>query len=372
MNQSTDRTMFLMVGMIVLLGAGIAAVVLFLRAPQQSAADGTSSRITPLPTTAPASSSDTVAITPAQREQQTLASIKKIDAHPLYSMTYYGDYDRMAGVKVATTGRKPWGCSLFTATADPEQAIYGRNFDWDYNPAMLLFTDPSDGYASVSMVDISYLGIDHKAVKANDTLAGRKELLRAPLLPFDGMNEHGLTVGMAAVDPDTAPREAGKPTVGSLRIIRIMLDKAKTTDEALKLMQDYNIDFVGGPPIHYLIADPSGHSAVVEFTDGQMHIIRNDRPWLTAMNFYLNDADEGERQRDWRYAAASKRLSDVNGAMTWQESMDLLKQVAQGDTQWSIVYSMSTGDVHLAMSRQFANVYHYQLTPFNQDTARTP
>ena len=35
--------------------------------------------------------------------------------------------------------------------------VYGRNFDWQYSPALLLFTNPPDGYASVSMVDIEYL-----------------------------------------------------------------------------------------------------------------------------------------------------------------------------------------------------------------------
>ena len=37
--------------------------------------------------------------------------------------------------------------------------LLGRNFDWYEHPALILFTDPPDGYASVSMVDISYLGV---------------------------------------------------------------------------------------------------------------------------------------------------------------------------------------------------------------------
>ena len=60
---------------------------------------------------------------------------------------------------------------------------------------------------------------------------------------------------MAAVDPSPAPSDPRKPTIGSLRIIRVLLDRARTTQEALDLIAGYNIDFSGGPPIHYLIAD---------------------------------------------------------------------------------------------------------------------
>lgn len=81
--------------------------------------------------------------------------------------------------------------------------FYGWNFDWDYGTALLLFTDPPGGYASVSMVDIAYLGIEGKSEKDLQNLPyeERQLLLGAPSLPFDGMNERGLAIGMAAVPP---------------------------------------------------------------------------------------------------------------------------------------------------------------------------
>ncbi len=33
-----------------------------------------------------------------------------------------------------------WGCSLFAFFSDPQAMLYGRNFDWEYSPALLLFT----------------------------------------------------------------------------------------------------------------------------------------------------------------------------------------------------------------------------------------
>ena len=53
-----------------------------------------------------------------------------------------------------------WTCSLFAALGDDQEFKFGRNFDWEYSPGLLLFTNPLDGYASVSMVDIAYLGFE--------------------------------------------------------------------------------------------------------------------------------------------------------------------------------------------------------------------
>jgi hypothetical protein len=104
----------------------------------------------------------------------TLASLQKIDGYPLYTMQYFGSYEQdiaiveaagrlahggVSGETAASGDLQPaWACSLFAAFADPGSAVYGRNFDWTYSPAVLLFTHPPDGYASVSMVDIAYLG----------------------------------------------------------------------------------------------------------------------------------------------------------------------------------------------------------------------
>ena len=95
--------------------------------------------------------------------------------------------------------------------------LFGRNFDWEYSPAVLLFTHPPGGYASVSMVDIAYLGFDEDQVNSLTelTLEERQALLNAPEWPFDGMNEKGLVIGMAAVPPGQMPYDPDKKTIGS-------------------------------------------------------------------------------------------------------------------------------------------------------------
>jgi hypothetical protein len=260
-----------------------------------------------------------------------------------------------------------WGCSLFAALGDPGAMLYGRNFDWDHSPAILLFTEPPDGYASVAMVDIAYLGFT--GARANDianlSLAERRALLRAPSLPFDGMNARGLVVGMAAVPPGNLPRDPAKPTVGSLGVMRELLDHAATVDEAVALMQRYNIDFEGGPPVHYLVADTTGRAALIEFYRGKVYVIANKNPWHHATNFLRSSVEDTEG-KCWRYDILTRQLTIARGRATIPDAMKLLQEVAQTGTQWSIVYEMNTGEIRVTMGRQYNRAHTFQLKMENR------
>lgn len=313
----------------------------------------------------------------SEEEVATLGSLERVDDYPLYTMRYAGAYgERVStteGLKQLAGENKPspdltarvpaWACSLFAALADADSMLYGRNFDWEYSPAVLLFTDPPGGYASVSMVDIAYLGFGGtRASELTDLpLVERRALLDAPFLPFDGMNEHGLAVGMAAVPPGHMRPDPDKRTVGSLMVIREMLDRASNVDEAVAILRSYNIDFGGGPPIHYLIAVPSGRSVLVEFYQGEMVVIPDKMPWHQATNFLRASAGESAQGLCWRYDRINQRLTEAEGRITAQDAMDLLAQVSQENTQWSIVYGMRSGDVHIAMGRQYEEVHTLHL-----------
>jgi len=321
------------------------------------------------PTPISPTSTPTTVPTPANRadglsdeEVATLSSLEQVDDYPLYTMRYYGAYNQRAS-SAEMASLPAWACSLFAALGDADSMLYGRNFDWEYSPAVLLFTDPPDGYASFSMVDIAYLGFGaSRAGTVTDLpLIERRALLDAPFLPFDGLNEHGLAVGMAAVPLGHMRPDPNKETIGSLMVIRKMLDHASNVDEAVAIMQSYNVDMEGGPPIHYLMADSAGCSALVEFYQGEMVVIRNETPWHLATNFLRASAGESAEGQCWRYDKISQRLTQAEGQLTTQDARDLLAAVAQEGTQWSVVYGMSTGDVNVTMGQKYDNVHTFPL-----------
>ena len=44
--------------------------------------------------------------------------------------------------------------------------------------------------------------------------------------------------------------------------------------------------------------------------------------------------------------------------------MDLLAEVAQDITQWSVVYQMAQGEVSVAMGRDYAQVHDFKLSDY--------
>lgn len=321
----------------------------------------------PNPVTATASVSIPAGL--SEEQVRTLSSLKQVDDHPLYTMRYYGTYDPprtvMQPVAPKTDSTPGWACSLFTVLLDDEHLLYGRNFDWQFSPAVLLFTDPPDGYTSVSMVDIEYLGFSGADVShlTDLPLEKLKGLLNAPRIPFDGMNEQGLAIGMAAVPPGDMQPDLSKQTIGSLGIMRQILDHARDVEEAVKILGEYNIDFEGGPPIHYLIADANKKSVLVEFYQGKMNVIPNDKPWHFATNFLRSSVDD-PRGQCWRYDRINARLNDTQGMLNSRSAMDLLAEVAQDNTQWSVVYQMALGEVSVAMNKDYTKTQTFRLSDY--------
>jgi hypothetical protein len=298
--------------------------------------------------------------------EATLQSLEQVDDHPLYTMTYYGsyeeaiDYAEFAALPATAETELTWGCSLFTTLADSENALYGRNFDWRFSPALLLFTNPPDGYASVSMVDIEYLGFGGNASYSltEQPIEELTRLLSAPYLPFDGMNEHGLVIGMAAVPDGNMEYDPDKETIDSLMVMRYILDNARTVDAAVEIIEQYNIEWGNGPPLHYLIADATGQSVLVEFYDGQMYVIPNEFDWQMATNFLLAPGGNVSYRR---YDIIETEFDETNGLITMEEAVALLDAVHQSTTQWSIVYGINSGEVNVVMNGEYDNVHTFQL-----------
>lgn len=186
-------------------------------------------------------------------ELRTLFSLEKIDDYGAYQMTYYGDYGFDEFLEVGASSDKDIekfvtkrllkgmpinlgvtgdGCTAFVTKNEKGEVIYGRNFDFLYAPSLQLYTEPRNGYESVSTVNLSFAGYSENFLP-DGSLFDKFLTLAAPFLPFDGMNEKGVAIALLAVPEAEPPYDSNKITLNTTTAIRLVLDNASTVEEAV-------------------------------------------------------------------------------------------------------------------------------------------
>ncbi|MCM1174907.1 MAG: C45 family autoproteolytic acyltransferase/hydrolase [Blautia sp.] len=238
-----------------------------------------------------------------------------------------------------------FGCSTIAVRTSDGEFLFGRNFDWNHCNAMAVLSYPENGYASVSTVNLDFIsqgGLAGIAMKQDGI-----KTLAALYAPLDGMNEKGLAVSVNMIqDSATIEQDTEKPDITTTTAIRLLLDKAATVDEALALLEQYDMHASMGMMVHFALADATGKSMAVEYIGNEMIVM--ETPVLT--NFYLAEGEKngiGTAQSHTRYDMLMERLEE-SGTMSMEGVRDALSSVSKGNfgefesTEWSIVFNQTT------------------------------
>lgn len=104
----------------------------------------------------------------------------------------------------------------------------------------------------------------------------------------DGINERGLAVHcLFLAATDFGPRDPNKPGVNAALWAQILLDKAANVNEALELLQTFQVVMVEAngrqATMHMALADSSGDSAIIEYIAGKL-VIHHGREYSIMTN----------------------------------------------------------------------------------------
>lgn len=166
----------------------------------------------------------------------------------------------------------------------------------------------------------------------------------------DGVNEHGLAVGLTFVYP-----KIRKPGLNSGMLVRYLLEKCRTTKEAVAEL--HRLPIASAQTI--TIADKDGEIAVVECNPENIVVIRqeqNEQFVATANNFnspqmqpYRNpDIDDWRSIDRYQTAYNSLKNNNENYSITFAQSvlagkygfMCQYDRKKNADTVWSVVYDL--------------------------------
>jgi hypothetical protein len=298
---------------------------------------------------------------PRINEARTILSLQKVDDYPLYTMTYYGDYRLDYTVNnpnlQAESGRL---CSSFLAMNEKGEPLFCRNLDYMLadHPIVMVGTSAPQKNAGLGICDLYYLGY-RKDKLPSGSLFSDRALLTAPRLTMDGMNEYGVALAILSVPHAEPTLDPQKQTIDEAAAVRLILDQAKSVEEAVEVLKGYNMLFHEGAS-HFMIADGNGDSAVVEFVNGEIVAIKSDNPWQVVTNFILSGKSREGVGQD-RYDLAEETLEKARGILSEEEAMKLLGRISQPGTLWSVIYNLKTGEARLALKMKYDQLHTFAL-----------
>ena len=163
----------------------------------------------------------------------------------------------------------------------------------------------------------------------------------APYAPMDGMNEKGLCVAVLMIeDRPGFDQQSGKNDLTTTTAVRLLLDQAATVEEAVELLEDYDLHASAGMMVHFAIADAQGRSVAAEYVDNTLSIV--ETPVVT--NFYLTPGEKygvGTQESMVRYQMLSE-LTEKQAAWDLDAVRDALDSMSKhnfdspfASTEWS-------------------------------------
>ncbi len=331
--------------------------------------------------------------TSRERNEAILATFQAFG--DLQTRSFFGDFDRiiefqhhqLMGRFIGDgSGAGPnRGCSMFAHRTGRDGGLVGRNYDNRDTQVMVGWFHPAVGYASVALVPLADLGYTPEEPFDPASAQHRKTLLYAPVMSIEGMNEKGVTVTLASLERRHVTQNPALESRFLIHLVREILDHAGSVHEAVSIAEQYNVFDNGGEVIshHIFLADPHSGSAVLEWRDGMMHLVKDTGDWQVVTNSDLFGVAVDERRQSCdRYDSLCKSMAQQAETMTWQDAMDALVKTRQKNktqtidgerlkvsTQWSAVFDMGERAVYLVLGENYREVYRVAVEASGDDTA---
>lgn len=324
-------------------------------------------------------------------EGATLGSVQKVE-DDFYTVEYQGDYklDKLLAQGVADSNALgafaseevlhglPFpkesiklACSAFTAKNSDGDVIQGRNMDFALAQNILVRTNPENGYASLSMASGELLNyID----TVPENTVGSLYLLAAPYYVLDGINEKGLSIAiLLQTGAENVHQDTGKTPITTTLAVRMCLDKAATVDEAIKLMEQYDMRGLGNANFHYQISDAEGNSVVVEYVNNEMKLNRPEGYGQPVTNFFLTPGVvEAERDGEDRIIKLQAALDENKGVVSNETAWKMLESVKavhdydaktghDFNTAYSMIFNNTKRSMEICINANFDKKYSYSV-----------
>lgn len=268
---------------------------------------------------------------------------------------------------------RDFGCSSFNTRTPENDVIFGRNFDYKDSLCVVVWTAPENGYRSMTVTLGSFMFYGKKWQNPQK----KKNHIRAMIAPYccmDGINEKGLAAAILEIKTKSTKQKTGKKPIISPIAIRAILDKCSTVDEAIELFRQYDMRDVLYVNYHYQFADAQGNSAIIEYVDNKMHVIRQSKKDenLRLTNYFLTEGGDNRKgMGEDRYQRIGEELKNNEYRLSEEHAMELLSNCTLNYhhkylphmviTVWSSIYNLTKGTMKMCAGMDYDNMYEFSL-----------
>ncbi len=268
---------------------------------------------------------------------------------------------------------RDFACSSFNTRSPDGDVIFGRNFDYKDSLCMVVWTAPENGFRSLTVTFGSFMMYGKKWQNPNKK-NNHLRAMGAPYCCMDGINEKGLAAAILEIKGRPTKQKTGKTPIISPIALRAVLDTCSTVEEAIGLFQQYDMRDVLFVNYHYHFVDAQGNSALIEYVDDKMHIIRQQKPDenLVLTNYFLTEGGDNRKGMGMdRFERIGACLKQSGHTLTEEAAMELLSQNTlyyrhkifrhMVITVWSSVFNVSKGTMKMCAGMDYDHMYEFSV-----------
>ena len=227
-----------------------------------------------------------------------------------------------------------------------DHLYFGRNLDWISGTGLIMTNHRN--LEKVALVDSTKNPVKWVSKYGSITFnqVGKD-------LPYGGINEAGLVVEHMSLDKTVYSTASDRGDIEPCQWIQFQLDNYETVEEVIQSDKLLRI-IDSSSKFHFLICDRFGHSAVIEFINGEMvYYTGEDLPFEALANSTYKESVEcinnnGDTRSDrslYNFTTAAKMISKIDSTSQTKPidyAFSILNSVSQGPgTKWSIVYDIT-------------------------------
>jgi penicillin V acylase-like amidase (Ntn superfamily) len=231
-------------------------------------------------------------------------------------------------------------CTVF-GKVEKDGIVVGRSFDWVQYGGNICFVPSyrSYGINTIGCSFIEQMGEDRA---------------------YEGINEEGLFVAVVALPTmGEVKREVTPLRINSLSMVRYILERARSVDEAFYIAKSFTIDYrikYGWPKVQYFFADSQNKVGIYE--EG----VFEEKAALGLGEYRIITNKSVNSDSECRRFNKIQEILNKNSSLDDKSLMDIISKVKQEKlTAWSSVYNITERSFTICIEQNFENKYSFNL-----------